>query len=182
MRRGWHRQVAGATQERMLRELCDALEVLTAEHLVILVLEDLQWSDTATLGWVAAIARRPEPARLLVLGTYRPIDVVAHAHPLHGLMQELRAHRLCREVRLNPLSADEVREYVHQQFANSAVADELGLRLYQRTDGNPLFLTASVEALLQQGVVRKEGNRWVVRGDLAAIEDTVPEDLQELIV
>lgn len=177
-----HRQVAGATQERMMRELCDVLEVLTAEQLFILILEDLHWSDTATLACLAAIARRAELARLFVLGTYRPIEVVAHPHPLRGVMQELRAHRLCREVRLDLLSADEIQKYVHQQFAGSAVADELGLRLYRRTDGNPLFLTASMEALLRQGIVGKEGNRWVVRGDLAAIEDTVPEDLQELIV
>jgi DNA-binding winged helix-turn-helix (wHTH) protein/predicted ATPase len=176
-----HRQVAGATQESMLRELCDALEVLTAEQPLLLVLEDLHWSDTATLACLATIARRSDPARLLILGTYRPIEVVMHSHPLRGLMQELRTHRLCGEVRLNPLSADEVREYVHQQFARSAGADELGLRLYQRTDGNPLFLTASVEALLQQGVVRKEGDRFVVCGNLAVLEDTVPEDLQELI-
>ena len=151
-----HRQVAGATQERMLRELCDALEVLTAEQPFLLVLEDLQWSDTATLAWLAAVARRPDPARLLVIGTYRPIDVITQTHPLRGLVQELRAHRLCREVRLELLSADEVREYVRQRFASSAIADELGLRLYERTDGNPLFLTASVDSLIQQGVVGQE--------------------------
>lgn len=176
-----HRYVAGATQERMLREFCDALEVLTAEQSLLLVLEDLQWSDTATLAWLAAMARRPDTARLLVIGTYRPTDVLMHTHPLRGLAQELRAHRLCREVRLEMLSADEVREYVHQRFASSAVADELGIRLHERTDGNPLFLTASVEALIQQGLVVEEGGRWVVRGNLAAIEDTIPEDLQQLI-
>ena len=57
----------------------------------------------------------------------------------------------------------------------------LGLRLYQRTDGNPLFLTASVDALVQQGVVSQEGDQWVVRGDLASLNETVPEDLQHLI-
>jgi predicted ATPase/DNA-binding winged helix-turn-helix (wHTH) protein len=175
------RQVAGATQERMLRELCDALEVLTVEQPLLLVLEDLHWSDTATLAWLAAVARRPDPARLFVIGTYRPADVIMQAHPLRSLIQELRAHRLCREVRLEVLSADQVREYVRQRFANSVVADELGPRLYERTDGNPLFLTASVDSLIQQGVIVEEGDHWVVRGDLAAIEGTIPEDLQQLI-
>ncbi|HJY83132.1 MAG TPA: AAA family ATPase [Candidatus Binatia bacterium] len=175
------RQVAGATQERMLRELCDALEVLTAEQPLLLVLEDLQWSDTATLAWLAAVARRPDPARLLVIGTYRSMDVIMQTHPLRGLVQELRTHRLCREVRLELLSVDEVREYVHQRFANSTAADELGLRLHQRTDGNPLFLTTSVDALVQQGVVSKEGDRWVVGSDLGALDEMVPEDLQHLI-
>ena len=140
----------------MLRELCDALEVLTATQPLLLVLEDLQWSDTATLAWLAAVARRPDPARLFVIGTYRPIDVVTHTHPLRSLVQELRAHRLCREVRLELLSVDEVQEYVRQRFASSTGADELGLRLHQRTDGNPLFLTASVDVLIQQGVVRRK--------------------------
>ena len=175
------RQVAGATQERMLRELCDALEVLTAEQPLLLVLEDLQWSDAATLAWLAAIARRPDSARLFVLGTYRPIDMITQPHPLRSVVQELRVHRLCREVYLELLSADEVREYIYQRFANSAVADELGLRLYQRTDGNPLFLTASVDDLLRHGVMKKEGDRWVVRGDLTALTETLPEDLQHLI-
>src|SRR5262249_35659856 len=81
-----HRQTAGATQERMLRELCDALEVLTARQPLLLVLEDLQWSDAATMAWLAAVARRPDPARLFVIGAYRPIDVVMHTHPLRGLV------------------------------------------------------------------------------------------------
>jgi predicted ATPase len=84
-------------------------------------------------------------------------------------------------VRLELLSADEVREYVRQRFASDAIVDELGLRLYQRTDGNPLFLTASVDALIQQRVVGQEGDRWVVQGDLATLAATVPEDLQHLI-
>jgi DNA-binding winged helix-turn-helix (wHTH) protein/predicted ATPase len=176
-----HRQVAGATPERMLRELCDALEVLTAEQMLILVLEDLHWSDTATLAWIAAVARRPNPARLLVIGSYQPTDVVTRMHPLRGFVQELRAHRLCEDIHLEVLSVDEVQEYVRQRFASSAAADELGLRLHQRTDGNPLFLTASVDVLIRQGLVVEEGGRWVVRGDLTVIEDTVPEDLQQLI-
>jgi DNA-binding winged helix-turn-helix (wHTH) protein/tetratricopeptide (TPR) repeat protein len=176
-----HRQVAGATQERMLRELCDALEVLTAEHPLLLVLEDLQWSDTATLAWLAAVARRPDPARLLVIGSYRPMEVILQTHPLRRVVQELRTHRLCQEVCLELWSADEVQDYVHQRFVSRTVAEELGRRLYERTEGNPLFLTASVEALVQQGVVGQEDGNWAVHGDLAVLEDALPEDLQQLI-
>jgi len=81
----------------MLREMCDALEVLTATQPLLLVLEDLQWSDTATLAWLVAVARRPDPARLLVTGTYRPMDVITQAHPLRGLVQELRALEIFRK-------------------------------------------------------------------------------------
>src|SRR5262249_18744180 len=147
----------------------------------LLVLEDLHWSDTATLAWLAAVARRPDPARLLIIGTYRPAEVILQSHPLRSLVHELRAHQLCQEGRLEGLSAEQVREYVCQRLADRGVADELGPRLYEHTDGNPLFLTASVESLIQHGVVVEEGEHWVLRGDLAAIEGTIPEDLQQLI-
>ena len=66
----------GATRERMLRELAEAVEILAQERPLVLVLEDLRWSDMSTLDWLAYVARRRAPARLLGLGTYRPIDAV----------------------------------------------------------------------------------------------------------
>jgi DNA-binding winged helix-turn-helix (wHTH) protein len=72
---------SGVTPARMLRELAEALEVLTAARPLVLVLEDLHWSDRATLEWLAYVVRRRDPARLLILGTYRPVDVIVHTHP-----------------------------------------------------------------------------------------------------
>src|SRR5262245_12396288 len=87
-------QVAGTTPQRMLRELAEALEVMTIETPVVLVLEDLHWSDYSTLDLLASLARRREPARLLVVGTYRQSDVALRDHPLADLTHELQAHRL----------------------------------------------------------------------------------------
>ena len=53
----------------MLRELAEALEALTVEHPLVLVLEDLHWSDVSTLDLLAFMTRRKEPARFLVIGT-----------------------------------------------------------------------------------------------------------------
>src|SRR4029453_2957615 len=66
------RRASGVTRERMLRELAEAVEALTTTRPLVLVLEDLHWSDGATLDWLAYVARRREAARLLVLGAYRP--------------------------------------------------------------------------------------------------------------
>jgi DNA-binding winged helix-turn-helix (wHTH) protein len=74
-------RVQGSTRQRMLREIVDALEMLTRDHSLVLVIEDLHWSDVSTLEFLAALARRQAPMRLMVIGTYRPPDL-PRAHPL----------------------------------------------------------------------------------------------------
>ena len=69
-----HDELQGATRERMLREFAEVVDRLTAETPLVLILEDLHWSDYATLDLLALLARRRTPARLLVLGTYRPVE------------------------------------------------------------------------------------------------------------
>jgi predicted ATPase len=115
------RRLQGATRERMLRELVEALEVLTAERPLVLVLEDLHWSDTATLGLVGALARRRVPARLLLLGTYRPVEVIVRAHPLQALKLDLTLHRQCVELPLELLNAADVAQYLAGRFGAGGV-------------------------------------------------------------
>ena len=98
----------GVTQQRMLREMAQTLEALAAEAPLVLLLEDLQWSDFSTLELISAIARRSEAARLLILGTYRPVEMLAHDHPLRTMKQELELHRHCEELRLKLLSEQDV--------------------------------------------------------------------------
>ena len=81
------RRVQGATPARMVRELCEAIEVLTTDTPLILVLEDLHWCDVSTLELLAALAQRPEFARLLILGTYRPADAVLHTPVLRDVLR-----------------------------------------------------------------------------------------------
>ena len=88
------RKTQGATRERMLRELAEAVEQLTAERPLVLWLEDLHWSDASTLDWLAFVARRRESARLLIIGTYRPVDVLVQGHPLRAVKQEFADARL----------------------------------------------------------------------------------------
>jgi DNA-binding winged helix-turn-helix (wHTH) protein len=105
---------SGVTPARMLRELAEALEVLTAERPLVLILEDLHWSDRATLEWLAYVVRRRDPARLLLLGTYRPVDVIVHAHPLRAMVAELRHHPQYAELVLDYLSAAATASYLRQ--------------------------------------------------------------------
>jgi DNA-binding winged helix-turn-helix (wHTH) protein/predicted ATPase len=175
------RRVLGATQERMLRELTEALDALTAERTLVLVLEDLHWSDAATLDLVAGLARRRTPARLLLLATYRPVDVIVRAHPLHALKLDLTLHRQCRELPLQLLSAADVAQYLALRFGIGVCPAALAQALHRRTDGHPLFLVTVVDALVQQGLLQEGDGAPAGGGGLAAVEAMVPESLQQMI-
>src|SRR5215472_1701727 len=112
-------QAQGTTQQRMLREITEALECMAVERPLVLLLEDLHWSDLSTLQFIAAIARRTETARLLLLGTYRPIVMLANDHPLRTTKQELELHGFCEELPLKLLGEADIAAYLAQRLSDS---------------------------------------------------------------
>jgi DNA-binding winged helix-turn-helix (wHTH) protein/predicted ATPase len=175
------RRAGGATRERMLRELAEAVAGLAAQRPLVLLLEDLHWSDRATLDWLAAVARRREVARLLVLGTYRPAEAVVHAHPVRQVTEELLLHGQGMEVPLGGLAEPEVAAYLTQRFGAGARPERLARGLQQRTEGNPLFLVTVVDELVRRGVVRQGPAGWELVGGVEAAMVGVPESLRQLI-
>jgi predicted ATPase len=175
------KRVLGTTRERMLRELAQALEVLSAERTLVLVLEDLQWADVSTLDLLAVLARRREAARLLVIGTYRPVEVLGKDHPLTSLVSELRAHEQCSELALGVLSEPDVAAYLDIRFAASVLPTRLAQVLHQRTEGNPLFFTSLVQDWSTRGVLVQADGRWTWRGDLDALAMEIPDSIRHLV-
>jgi len=175
------RQLQGTTRERMLRELLEAFEILTPQHPLVLLLEDLHWSDYSTLDLLSALARRSEPARLLVLGTYRPTEGLAEGHPLRAVMQELRSHSQCSVLDLRGLQTAEVEQYLAKRFPISVLPARLVDMLQQRTEGNPLFLVNLVNDLIEQNFLTEGDGGWGFQGTLETIESQVPETSRQLI-
>src|SRR5882724_7433839 len=175
------RCVAGATQERMLRELIEALEGLTAEQPLVLVLEDLHWSDPSTLDLIAVLARRREPARLLVLGTYRPPEVRRQDHPLQTITRELQLHGYCVELPLTMLSEDAIALYLARRFPGLPRMDGLARLVHQRTEGQPLFMVNLVQSWLTHRVLREQDGGWALPAGVEALHDGVPENLRQLL-
>ncbi len=143
---------SGVWPARMVRELAEAIEVLAETRPFVLVLEDLHWSDHTTLEWLNYLSRRRDPARLLVLGTYRPVDAIVEDHPVRKLSIELRRHPQCAELVLDYLSQVDVSVYLMQCLKRDSLPAGLASMLHQRTSGSPLFLTAVVADLKSQGV------------------------------
>jgi predicted ATPase len=167
------REVLGSTRERMLREMAEALEALTAETPLVLVLEDLHWSDAATLDLLAVLARRRESARLLLIGTYRPVEVLVRGHPLCSLTQELQLQGHCTALPLAGLSEAEMATYVAERFPGCGLPSALARVLHQRTEGNPLFLVNVLDALVRQGVLGPGPGGWELTAGVEAVARSV---------
>jgi predicted ATPase len=173
------RKVQGATRERMLREMAEAVEAFTVKRPLVLCLEDLHWSDVSTLELLSALARRQETARLLVLGTYRPVEMLGNGHPLRAIKQELQLHQQCKELRLGFLTEQNVAKYLTSRFAvgtyGRASFQQLARAVHQRTEGNPLFMINVVDYMTAQGVLGELGETR------PAIQIEVPESIQQMI-
>ena len=157
-------EILDHTQPPALREIADALEALSQKDPLVLVLEDLQWSDAATIAFLSSIARRRGPARLMVLATFR---MSGAADALLAAKNELELHRQCRELTLRPLNEEETGQYVESRFPETA-SNAVTNALYSRTAGNPLYLQCLVDSLSRSG--RMES-------DSAIVWQTVPQSV-----
>jgi tetratricopeptide (TPR) repeat protein len=188
------RKVAGATQRRMLRELTEAVEVIAAQKRLVLCLEDLHWCDYSTLDWLAFLGRRREPARLLVLGTYRPVEVILHDHALRSVKQELQIHGQCRELTLGLLGESAVAEYLTERFESVAIPQAMigatpsgapqtfARAIHSRTEGNPFFVKSLVDPLIAQEVIVRVDQRWKLQGDLRLVGAGTPEGPKQMVL
>jgi DNA-binding winged helix-turn-helix (wHTH) protein/tetratricopeptide (TPR) repeat protein len=166
--------------ERMLREGATFLEALAAHSTVVLVLEDLHWSDAATADLLSCIAQRPDPARLLIIGMYRPAEASAHEHPIRTVKQTLRVRRRCTELALDYLSLANVREYLGTRFGDEMPA--LARLIYDRTDGTPLFAVAIIEDLIRRGRLAPTASGWTLSVPEDRLDLAVPDDLLDMMV
>ena len=163
-----------ATRKRMMRELALAVEAITLEVPLLFKLEDLHWSDASTLDFLAHIARRPDPARLMVLATFRPGDRAASEIGLTDLVTELQMHGQCTQIALNPLNLTDIEAYLKERLGTAHGANpfhQIAPLLLERTGGNPLFMTSIVNELAQRDISER------TRGAIMAI----PQDVRRFI-
>lgn len=180
-RKHLRRELHGSSRERMLREMAEAIEAFTAEIPLILVLEDLHWSDHATLDLLSFLARRREPARFFMLGVYRPEELARHSHPLKNIRNDIHSHRRGEEMTVAPLSPTMIDVYLHERFPRHTFPSVLTSLLHKRTGGNPLFLVNVIDHLVSRGLIVFTDQLWSLRGAPEDIQTETPASIQQII-
>lgn len=177
---GLHQRVHGTTHERMLREMVEVLETVTTERSLVLILEDLQWSDVSTLDLISRVAQRYEPTRLLLIGSYRPVDMLTYP-ALKSIAQELYVRRQGEELPLHFLTPTHVFAYLTVRFPHHRFPFALAQVVHQHTEGNPLFMVTVIDDLLEQGALQNVDGAWALTTPVQEVRVSVPESLRHML-
>jgi predicted ATPase len=159
---------------RLFDSISAFLKTASQRQPLVLVLDDLHWADRPSLLLLEFVARELVGGRLLVIGTYRDVEVMRR-HPLSQTLGELTRERLFQRVLLRGLSQDDVGRFI-EMVSGITPPQGMAEAVYRQTEGNPLFVTEVVRLLVQEGELTPERSAqresWSVR---------IPEGVREVI-
>jgi class 3 adenylate cyclase len=148
---------------------------------ILLVLDDLHWADTPSLLLLRHVARRLTGSRLVIVGTYRDVEL-DRRHPLSDTLADLRRERAYERILLRGLTTREVGELIEAAADRSLdeVTRAFAPLLQRETEGNPFFIAEIVRHLVQSGgIVFVDGAWQLGSDDIATIG--IPEGVREVI-
>src|SRR5205823_1475366 len=145
------------------------LAVIGAPHAIVLILDDLQWTDTASLDLLCHLARHQSNAHLLVLGAYRESEIELHP-VLVRTLAELTRQRVLATVAVGPLSLEETGILASSKLGvplNTAV----NVLLHTQSEGNPFFAEELLEFWIEEGALVHKQNHWIA---VTPLDQTLP--------
>jgi tetratricopeptide (TPR) repeat protein len=177
-------RVTAPDRERVLQEYTGVLSRLSQESPLLLFLDDLQWSDAASVDLLVHLSRRIGGSPILILGTYRPSDVDlgrdGRPHPLRKALLDMHRYNVCQEMVLERLGRQECAALVSAEFSNNDFPGALLDLLFDHSEGNALFITEMLRLLREDGLIRRRDETWhLVRpmGDLP-----IPRSVESVVM
>jgi adenylate cyclase len=146
----------GLDQNQILEQYVNVLRAVAGKRVLVVVLEDLQWADAASLGLLFRLARRLEGSRILLIGTYRPNDVAAgrggERHPLAPVVAEIKRYYGSVEIDLDLARAQRGREFVdaYLDLYFNCLDESFRQALYRHTGGHALFTVELVREMMDR--------------------------------
>jgi tetratricopeptide (TPR) repeat protein len=144
---------------------------------LVFALDDLHWGDRASLRLLHHLARHTRGERVLMLGTYREMDLDLQ-HPFNDVLSEMNRERLFYRLPLRRLPLDDTRALLSGLF-DVEVSAELAGAIYGETEGNPFFIEEVVKSLVEEGKIYREEGRW--QRQLTVEELEIPQSVRAVI-
>jgi DNA-binding CsgD family transcriptional regulator len=150
-----------------------------AHEPLLLLLDNVHWADTPSLRLLEFLAPEIASSRLLVLVTYRDIEL-SRRHPLSDSLGELAKQPTFQRVRLRGLSASETARFVAAATGN-ALAGDLLATIHSQTEGNPLFVAEMARYLVEEGLLGATPREPQPRTRRPGRVHRIPEGIKEAI-
>ena len=150
---------------------------LASETPLAVLLDDLHWADSASMDLLAHLAHALRGGRVLLLGTYRDVEIGRH-HPLEALLSSLVRDRVVEVLALQRLDLAGTAALIRARFDGDEVSGVLRDAVHQRAEGNPFFTEEVLTALLHQGVIAHDAGRWGLRASPPLV---VPESVRSVV-
>jgi len=169
----------GASEERLrlFDHVARLLQGLAGDHGLLLFIDDLHWADAGSLALLHYLMRNLERERLLVLATYREVEL-DRAHPLAAALVEWERERLITRVRLERFQLEETAALLASLFGQDTVSPEFAAVVHGETEGNPFFIEEVVKSLIEQGQIYRAGSGW----DRKEVRElTIPQSVKAAI-
>jgi tetratricopeptide (TPR) repeat protein len=163
---------------RLMQAVTTFLSNAAKVQSLLVVLEDLHDADKGTLDMLTHVSRHLAGTRLLIVGTYRDVEV-DRSHPLSAALAELRRVSTYGRVILRGLNADEVRRML-ESITQEEIPWNLAEAVHRQTEGNPLFVQEVVRYLAEEGLISEKEGRWRPTKD-TPLEMNIPEGLRDVI-
>jgi class 3 adenylate cyclase len=163
---------------RVLDAMARLLVACSARAPVLLCLDDLQWADRGTVAMLRNLTRLASNERLLVVGTYRDVEI-DRSHPLAQAFGSLHRETNFEVVELDGLAGAAVADLL-ADLAGHDVPEEVGAAWIRETDGNPFFVMELLRHLLEEGkLFRGPDSRWTTERSLHELD--LPRSMREVI-
>jgi predicted ATPase len=150
-------------EQRLLWAVSGYLRAIAEEVPVAVLLDDLQWADDASLKLLLHLARHTRSDRLLLLGTYRDVELGPPATPrvpLARALVDLNRERLVERVTIHRLDQEGTAELIVATMGEIEISPEFVALIHRRTDGNPFFIQEVLRALVEREEIYREDGRW----------------------
>ncbi|MFQ5513206.1 MAG: AAA family ATPase [Myxococcota bacterium] len=163
---------AEAARFRLFDAVARFLLSLARDRPRVIVIDDLHWADESSLLLLRFLAREIRKARVLLLGTYRDVEL-KRGHPLSQTLATLAREGISRRIVLRGLSHSDVSRYLEMALCGPPPAG-LAAAIHAETEGNPFFVQEVVRLLVSEGRLdaRHEEGEWKL---------AIPEGVREVI-
>jgi class 3 adenylate cyclase len=169
---------SGAEQERLFWSVTGFVQAMAAIGPLLLLLDDLHWADASSLQLLQHVARHTRANPVLILATYRDVEV-DRQHPLEPALRELGRQDLLDRVSVRRLPSEQTAALAAADLDIERVSDEFATLLYERTEGNPFFVQQVLRDLVERGDVFREAGEWKRGKALSELE--VPESIRSAV-